>query len=253
MNAYLRLLNKSGLSDEQDFSFIDTIFKRISFGEETRVLDISQDVLHRVAYIAKNYDCLATGLDGFSHAKAHAHGLYKNELFYKKMSFLEGTITKLPFANNFFHLVLVDFSLFFERDKERVLKEITRVVKPGGYVAVNELCLSEENEAIKEYLMKPPLEGFIDSSKDIIYHFKNGWYFTVKNEQPFDGYNYIKYKLAHLLKPKGALQVLELTHLVFVDQEARKDLFALAQFLLNTPKKTADSLNKLILLVRKKA
>jgi ubiquinone/menaquinone biosynthesis C-methylase UbiE len=45
---------------------------------------------------------------------------------------------ELPFANDLFDVVMTESVTVFPADKQKAVNEYTRVVKPGGYVALNE-------------------------------------------------------------------------------------------------------------------
>ncbi|KAB8138486.1 demethylmenaquinone methyltransferase [Gracilibacillus oryzae] len=72
----------------------------------------------------------------------------RNQTFgYKHLSFTQGNAMELPFANNYFDYATIGFGLRNVPDYLQVLKEMHRVVKPGGLV----VCLETSQPTLPVY------------------------------------------------------------------------------------------------------
>src|SRR5210317_918102 len=82
-----------------------------------------------------------TGVDPSSESMTEAAQLYP-EVSFKKMSGEE-----LLFPDNSFDLVAISMALHHLPDVSKTLAEMQRVVKPGGWIVVNELFSDNLNPA----------------------------------------------------------------------------------------------------------
>jgi ubiquinone/menaquinone biosynthesis C-methylase UbiE len=78
--------------------------------------------------------CRVTGLDYVPQLLARAAERARAERL--APTFMEGDAEQLPFAEGLFDTVLSTFGVMFAADQERAAKELVRVVKPGGKVAL---------------------------------------------------------------------------------------------------------------------
>ncbi len=111
------------------------VMKRMNVKENSNILDVCTGTGDWAIALAQeqNEDGQVTGLD-FSEnmlkvAQAKQH---ENEL--TKLDFIHGNAMDLPFDDNSFDYVTIGFGLRNVPDYETVLKEMYRVVKPGGKV-----------------------------------------------------------------------------------------------------------------------
>jgi SAM-dependent methyltransferase len=97
------------------------------------VLDVATGTGH-VAIAAARRFCQSTGIDyvpalvDTAHARAAAEGL--------DIEFREADAENLPFADASFDYVMSAIGVMFTADHERAARELVRVCKPGGRVAV---------------------------------------------------------------------------------------------------------------------
>lgn len=80
---------------------------------------------------------IVTGLDADPAMISAARRRIESEL--TQMDLVEGQAEKLPFNDRAFDLVLAVTVLCFVGDTEQVLKEMARVLKPGGRLVIGEL------------------------------------------------------------------------------------------------------------------
>lgn len=255
LSPYLRLIQKTGTTRHPGgFYATDILLKRTRLKKTSRVLDVGCGAGHTSAFIAKNYGCSVTGVDISSEALDRVKSFYGNEPFFKRMSFEVGDACNLPYSDGYFDVVLCESVLFFVADKETALKEMSRVVKPGGFLALNELCLTEKDglQNIKDYFLRPEFGGFITKSRNLEELINDDFSIVVKDEQPFDIKSQLRSELRHWITSKGVLQLFEFIHHTVVNKESRSDVYRLLRFILDMPKGTLDHLNALLLLLKKR-
>lgn len=112
----------------------DTI-KRLNLKENHKLLDVCCGTGDFSIMSSKsNKDINVTGLD-FSENMLSVARMKKKELKLDNVNFVHGNAMDLPFDDNSFNAVIVGFGLRNTPDYEQVIREMTRVVKPGGKVA----------------------------------------------------------------------------------------------------------------------
>jgi SAM-dependent methyltransferase len=135
----------AGLYDRLAGVFLAGVYERIArevAGEahRGRVLDVGSGPGHvavRVAELAPQAD--VTGLDPIAEmveraaARAAARGLST------RVRFTEGGVEEMPFGDGTFDLVVSTFSMHHWEDQIHGLREIRRVLRPGGQAVVYDL------------------------------------------------------------------------------------------------------------------
>lgn len=106
--------------------------EKIAFPKNAKVLDICSGTGDISIHIAKKYpDSKVTSLDASEKmlkvAKKKSKGL-------KNITYVVGDALKLPYKDNSFDIAIISFGLRNLTDLEAGLKEMQRVVKPGGIV-----------------------------------------------------------------------------------------------------------------------
>lgn len=76
-----------------------------------------------------------TGLDVNENILKLASGKFKG----RNISFVEGSSQKIPFPDDRFDLVSLSKGLHHVEDPDAALQEMKRVLKPGGYLVINEM------------------------------------------------------------------------------------------------------------------
>ena len=88
--------------------------------------------------------------------------LYEAAKKYPDLLFAEMFAENLEFADNSFDLVSISMALHHLPDIQKALKEMQRVVKPGGWIIVNELFSDNLNPAEEVSKMLHHFRGKID-------------------------------------------------------------------------------------------
>jgi len=121
---------------------------------DTYVLDAGCGAGATASYLAKAYGCRVVGVDlreamvTLSTERARKQGVIDH------VEFRVADAQELPFDDGTFDVILCESVATFIEDKQRVVEELARVVKQGGYVGLNE-----------EIWLKPPTPEVADHVK----------------------------------------------------------------------------------------
>lgn len=127
-----------------------------------RILDIatgSGDFIDTLMKMLKNYDCFV-GIEISGKDLEFAEKRFEG----RPAEFLKMDARYLRFEDNSFDTVCMSYSLHHLENIDRVLAEIKRVLKPGGYFLVQEeFRNNEQNEAQKTDILRHHWNSEIDS------------------------------------------------------------------------------------------
>jgi SAM-dependent methyltransferase len=123
-------LGGAGATDElADLCHID---------EDSYVLDVGSGSGQTACYLAKTYGCRVVGVDILPKMVERSRERAKRERVSNKVEFKVADAQELPFDDNLFDAVITESVTAFPADKPKAVGEYTRVLKPGGYVGLNE-------------------------------------------------------------------------------------------------------------------
>lgn len=123
-------LHAFGTKTKMDLQAIDNI----PISKNAKILDVCTGTGDIALGIAEKFpDAEITGFDASE--KMMEVGKQKAEALGVNISFQQGDATKLPFEDNSFDVAIISFGLRNLPTLEDGLKEMQRVVKPGGYVS----------------------------------------------------------------------------------------------------------------------
>ena len=119
-------------------------------GSTTRVLDVASGTGVPLCFLVETFHCQGVGVD-FSEAMVRR--AQKNaEEKHLQVEFRQGDAHHLPFDADTFDVAISECTICL-LNKEAALKEMLRVVKPGGYVGFHDLCWKEATpESLKRRL-----------------------------------------------------------------------------------------------------
>ncbi len=103
------------------------------------VLDVGCGIGSTACYIAKNHGCRVVGIDISERMVARSKDRAKREGLETRVEFRVADAQHLPFDDGLFDAVISESVTAFVEDKQRAVREYMRVVKPGGYVGLNEV------------------------------------------------------------------------------------------------------------------
>jgi arsenite methyltransferase len=95
-------------------------------------------------YIAKKYGCHVVGVDISEKMIEWSRRRAREERVEAKVEFRTADVLDLPFEADHFDVVFAESVLIFVEDKARAIRECVRVIKPGGYVGLNEGFWTEQ-------------------------------------------------------------------------------------------------------------
>jgi len=114
------------------------LIKLCQINQDTYVLDVGCGVGATPAYLAKRYGCRVFGVDISERMIERAEEKIKREHVEDRVELRVADAQNLPFDASFFDVVMTESVLTFVQDKQKAVSECARVIRPGGYVGLNE-------------------------------------------------------------------------------------------------------------------
>lgn len=113
----------------------DIIAQKAGINSKTRVLDICSAIGGPARYLARKYGSYVTGLDATQKMLDEAKGRTITEGLDHLVNYRLGNALDIPFRAGTFDVVLGQDAWCYITDKERLIEEAHRVLKPGGIIA----------------------------------------------------------------------------------------------------------------------
>jgi len=107
-------------------------------GEGSYVLDVGCGVGVTPCWIAKKYGCRVVGVDINLRMVERSRERARREKVADRVEIQVADAQELPFEDNLFDAAITESVTAFPEDKQKAVGEYARVVKPGGYVGLNE-------------------------------------------------------------------------------------------------------------------
>lgn len=108
-------------------------------------MDVGCGVGKTVCYLAKTIGCKVHGVDKNERMIKKANERAKRNKIEHLVSFIIADAQKMPFPRNRFDSIISESVTAFIEDKRKALREYVDVIKPGGYVGLNEVTWIKEN------------------------------------------------------------------------------------------------------------
>lgn len=105
-----------------------------------RVLDVASGTGETACFLAETFRARVFGVDRSDEMIVRAQAKARDSG--SEVQFQKADAASLPFDDSGFDAVICECTLCF-LDKPRVLAEMTRVVRPGGWVGMHDLCWNE--------------------------------------------------------------------------------------------------------------
>ncbi len=110
-------------------------------GQSSWVLDIASGRGASSCFLAGQYGCHVIGIDLSLDSASRARAKAETEDLSKRVKFATADGECLPFADSTFDAVVSECSFSLMPDKAVGAKEIARVLKPGGWLAITDVIL----------------------------------------------------------------------------------------------------------------
>jgi len=110
-----------------------------------RVLDVGCGAGQTPVYLAKEYALKMIGVDLHPGMVAASIELARRENVEDMVSFRQADAQDLPFEDHSFDAVIVESVTAFPPDQQQAVDEYARVLKPGGYLGMNESTYLQPN------------------------------------------------------------------------------------------------------------
>jgi demethylmenaquinone methyltransferase/2-methoxy-6-polyprenyl-1,4-benzoquinol methylase len=125
----------SVLSFGQDPRWRRFLVSRIDAGPLDTVLDVATGTAAVARELVRQKDCNVVGIDQSEGMLAEGRRRVALEAASKKIRLMQGDARELPFADEQFDALTFTYLLRYVDDPPATLRELVRVVKPGGTIA----------------------------------------------------------------------------------------------------------------------
>jgi demethylmenaquinone methyltransferase / 2-methoxy-6-polyprenyl-1,4-benzoquinol methylase len=131
----------AALSFYQDPRWRRAMVRSVEARPGQRVLDVATGTGLVARDLVERYGCSVVGLDQSAPMLSRARSkLAADPRLAERVELVEGEAEKLPFADDEFDHLTFTYLLRYVDDPAATLRELARVVKPGGRVACLEFC-----------------------------------------------------------------------------------------------------------------
>lgn len=131
------------LSMRRDVAWRRFTVRRMSFSETHRLLDVATGTADLAIAAARRHTGITvTGLDFVKDMLDVGQAKIARRTLSKKIGLLQGDALSLPFQDNSFDAATMAFGIRNIPDKMQALREMGRVIVPGGQVMILEMCFT---------------------------------------------------------------------------------------------------------------
>jgi ubiquinone/menaquinone biosynthesis C-methylase UbiE len=141
----------------------EILAQKAEIGANTHVLDVCSALGGPARHLIRTYGCRVTGLDATTHMIAEATRRTAEAGLVDRIAYKLGNALDMPFRADTFDVIWGQDAWCYITDKERLIQECARVVKPGGIVAFTDWLETgpmndEEWEALHTFMVFPYME-----------------------------------------------------------------------------------------------
>jgi len=141
-----------------------------SINKDMRILDIGSGYGGPARYLAKSYQCKVDCLNISDHQNRINHETNINEGLSDLIEVTDGSFENIPYESNSFDVVWAQDCIVHSGNRGQVVKEVSRVLKPGGYFIFTDLMQAEK---VPEEVLKPILARIHLDSMGTIQFYKD--------------------------------------------------------------------------------
>lgn len=135
-DRYARLL-----SFGQDPRWRRFLVSRVAVGPDDTVLDVATGTAAVAIELARRSGCRVVGLDQSSEMLATGRSRVEAAGLGERIELIEGAAERLPFEDSSFDALSFTYLLRYVDDPAATMRELARVVRPGGTIAMLEFGL----------------------------------------------------------------------------------------------------------------
>jgi ubiquinone/menaquinone biosynthesis C-methylase UbiE len=140
----------------------DELCATLAITERSHVLDVACGTGTTALRLSDKFNCQVTGFDMAANLIEIAQASLKSQPRAGKIKFEVANALQIPYPENSFDVVLSQAFFILIDEKEQALKEIVRVLKPGGYFGSLELgWFKSPPQAAYEELVEKTCNSFI--------------------------------------------------------------------------------------------
>lgn len=119
---------------------------QVALNANSRVLDLGSGYGGPARFLASRFGCRVTGINLSNVEIEEATKQTKAQGLESLVAFDCGDFHELPYADESFDVVWSQDSLMYGADKQQILKEVVRVMKPGGILDFTDILASRDLE-----------------------------------------------------------------------------------------------------------
>ena len=146
----------AALSFFQDPRWRRAMVAAVAAAPDERVLDVATGTGLVAQALVERYGCRVVGLDQSAPMLARARAkLAADPALAERVELVEGEAEALPFADAEFDHLTFTYLLRYVDDPAATLRELARVVRPGGRIACLEFCVPRGSLAVAVAALHP--------------------------------------------------------------------------------------------------
>lgn len=111
---------------------VDRMASKVSLGPDTKVLDIGAGYGGAARHLARTYGCKVVALNLSEVENERDRQMNEEQGLSHLIEVVDGAFEDLPYPTDSFDVVWSQDAMLHSGDRERVLEEVARVIKPGG-------------------------------------------------------------------------------------------------------------------------
>lgn len=154
--VYFKMLAEIGVTKHLgSLKATDEMLELCHVGEGSHLLDVGCGIGLTPPYLVKEYGCRVVGIDLVPRMIARSLEQARRDGITEETAFCAADAQALPFADGLFDVVMIESVNVFVPDLPRAFGEYLRVIRPGGYVGMNESTwLESPSEEAVAYMEK---------------------------------------------------------------------------------------------------